>query len=35
MKCPHCKKLINNDGENEANKSLVDPDSDYISKYGF
>ena len=28
-------ELINNDGENEANKSLVDPDSDYISKYGF
>ena len=28
-------ELINNEGENEANKSLVDPDSDYISKYGF
>ena len=28
-------ELINNAGENEANKSLVDPESDYISKYGF
>ena len=28
-------ELINNEGENEANKSLVDPESDYISKYGF
>ena len=28
-------ELINNDGENEANRSLVDSDSDYISKYGF
>ena len=28
-------ELINNSGENEANKSLVDPEEDYITKYGF
>ena len=28
-------ELINNNGEDEANRSLVDPEEDYITKYGF
>ena len=28
-------ELINNNGENEANKSLVDPEENYIGKFGF